>query len=119
MRDFTKHQDFKQAVKQKQDQFRRNQPPVKLSTIADPSAPVPKARRPYLDTSPMSNPSFTTFANKMLKKTATKGVDQAINSEKQDMQEKYYFLDHTAEVLENYRKFEENKIFDRVLHDER
>jgi hypothetical protein len=28
-------------------------------------------------------------------------------------------LDHTAEVLENYRRIKENEIFDRVLHDER
>ena len=35
------------------------------------------------------------------------------------MGEKFYYLDHTAEVLENYRKIQENKIFDRVLHDSR
>ena len=35
------------------------------------------------------------------------------------MSEKFYYLDHTAEVLENYRKIQENKIYDRVLHDER
>lgn len=35
------------------------------------------------------------------------------------MGEKFYYLDHTAEVLENYRKIQENKIFDRILHDER
>jgi len=28
-------------------------------------------------------------------------------------------LDHTAEVLENYRKIKENEIFQQVLHDER
>ena len=28
-------------------------------------------------------------------------------------------MDHTAEVLENYRRIQENKIFDKILHDER
>lgn len=28
-------------------------------------------------------------------------------------------LDHTAEVLENYRKIKENELFQKVLHDER
>jgi hypothetical protein len=28
-------------------------------------------------------------------------------------------LDHTAEVLENYRRIKENEIFDQILHDAR
>jgi len=28
-------------------------------------------------------------------------------------------LDHTAEVLENYRRIQENLLFDKVLHDKR
>lgn len=28
-------------------------------------------------------------------------------------------LDHTAEVLENYRRMKENEIFDKQLHDKR
>mmetsp|Transcript_7117 Transcript_7117/g.11272 ORF Transcript_7117/g.11272 Transcript_7117/m.11272 type:complete len:80 (-) Transcript_7117:931-1170(-) len=35
------------------------------------------------------------------------------------MQKKFFYLDHTAEVLENYRRIEENKIFDKILHDGR
>ena len=35
------------------------------------------------------------------------------------MRKKFFYLDHTAEVLENYRRMEENQIFDKVLHDER
>lgn len=35
------------------------------------------------------------------------------------MREKFFYLDHTAEILENYRRLQENKIFDKVLHDER
>lgn len=36
-----------------------------------------------------------------------------------DMSKKFFYLDHTAEVLENYRRLHENQIFDRILHDER
>ena len=35
------------------------------------------------------------------------------------MRKKFFYLDHTAEVLENYRRLQENQIFDKVLHDER
>jgi hypothetical protein len=31
----------------------------------------------------------------------------------------HFSLDHTAEVLENYRRIKENEIFTKVLHDER
>ena len=66
-----------------------------------------------------TNHNFGSFANKALRRQAVKGVDSAYNAEKARMGEKFYFLDHTAEVLENYRKIQENKIFDRLLHDER
>lgn len=35
------------------------------------------------------------------------------------MRKKYFYLDHTAEVLENYRRLKENEIFDKILHDGR
>ena len=35
------------------------------------------------------------------------------------MRNKYFALDHTAEILENYRRIQENDIWDRVLHDKR
>lgn len=35
------------------------------------------------------------------------------------MTKKFFALDHTAEVLENYRRLKENEIFDKILHDER
>ena len=31
----------------------------------------------------------------------------------------FHRLDHTAEVLENYRKIQENILYDRLLHDGR
>ena len=78
---------------------------VKLSELAEASnEEVPKKRRVYLDTSIKTNQSFGSFANKVLKKEAAAGVDSVYNDEKERLGEKFYFLDHTAEVLENYRK---------------
>ena len=51
-----------------------------------------------------SNPDFGSFANKVLRKQAVAGVDSVYDAEKARMGEKFYYLDHTAEVLENYRK---------------
>jgi len=47
------------------------------------------------------------------------GVNSVQRDEQARLGEKFYYLDHTAEVLENYRKIQENIIFDRLLHDER
>lgn len=65
---------------------------------------MPKNRRSYLDISVKSNPDFGSFANKVLRKQAVAGVDSVYDAEKARMGEKFYYLDHTAEVLENYRK---------------
>jgi len=35
------------------------------------------------------------------------------------LRNKYFLLDHTAEVLENYRRIQENEIFNRILFEER
>ena len=91
---------------------------VKLSEVAQ-AEEMPKKRRAYLDTSQKNNPEFGSFANKVLRKQATAAVDSIYDDEKQRLGQKFYYLDHTAEVLENYRKMQENKIYDRVLHDER
>ena len=51
-------------------------PMVKLSEMAEAEpAKVPKKRRLYIDTSPRTNPKFTSFANKALRKQAVTGVD--------------------------------------------
>ena len=93
---------------------------VKFSEMAEAeAAEVTKKRRPYIDTSPRTNPKFTSFANRTLRKQAVEGVNSIQRDEKARLGEKFYYLDHTAEVLENYRKINENKIFDRLLHDER
>ena len=40
-------------------------------------------------------------------------------TEKGDLGRKFFYLDHTAEVLENYRRIQENEIYNRVLHETR
>ena len=103
IKDFTKHQDFQAALADKHRAFKASQPAVRLSEIAE-AEEVPRTRRPYLDTSPKTNPSFGSFANKMLRKQATVGVESAYRDESDRLGAKFYYLDHTAEVLENYRK---------------
>ena len=65
---------------------------------------VSKKRRLYLDTSFKTNPVFGSFANQALRKEAVGGVDSAYDHERARLGQKFYYLDHTAEVLENYRK---------------
>ena len=59
------------------------------------------------------------FINKTAKKQALQGIDSVAESDRGHLHEKFYYLDHTAEVLENYRRIQENEIFDKVLHGER
>ena len=54
-----------------------------------------------------------------MRKQAQEGVDSVYENDKDRLAEKFYYLDHTAEVLENYRKLQENIIFGKVLHEER
>ena len=85
--------------------FQAKQPHVKLSELASvEDEDVPKKRRAYLDTSPRTNQDFNAFANKSLRKQAGKGVDSVWNDELDNFSEKFFYLDHTAEVLENYTK---------------
>jgi len=67
----------------------------------------------------MNNQEAYHKINKVLQKRVSKIVDMNRQSNYYDLSRKFFFLDHTAEVLENYRRIEENKIFDRILHDER
>ena len=59
------------------------------------------------------------FINKTAKKQALQGIDSVAENDRGHLHEKFYYLDHTAEVLENYRRIQENEIFDKVLHGER
>ncbi len=57
--------------------------------------------------------------NLELNRQATGAIDNIWNTEGQDLRKKFFYLDHTAEVLENYRRVKENEIFQFILHGER
>jgi hypothetical protein len=80
---------------------------------------VPKVRREFFNRGRLSNPKFYSYANRVIRKQAVGGIHELENSERDDLGRKFFALDHTAEVLENYRRIKENEIYTKVLHDER
>ena len=72
-----------------------------------------------MNISRLVNPKLYSFANKALRKEASETITAIEERESHDMSKKFFALDHTAEVLENYRRIKENEIFDKVLHEER
>lgn len=75
---------------------------------------MPKKRRDYLNISRLTNPKLYSFANQALRKEATNTITDIQRSEASDLSKKFFLLDHTAEVLENYRKIKENEIFTSI-----
>ena len=67
----------------------------------------------------MSNPKLYSFANTQIRKQAVQAVHDIERTEKGDLGRKFFYLDHTAEVLENYKRIQENIIFDQALHEQR
>ena len=59
------------------------------------------------------------MANRELKYELSQDLHDIEFEERDDLGRKFFALDHTAEVLENYRKIKENEIFDRILHETR
>ncbi len=93
---------------------------VRLSQLASTSPDkVPKIRREYFNRGRISNPKFYSYANRVIRKQAVSGIHDLELSERDDLGRKFFALDHTAEVLENYRRIKENEIYTKVLHDER
>ena len=78
---------------------------------------VPKRRRQYMDTGKSTNPVLYSFANQALRKKASGAVHELERNERAMLGDRFFYLDHTAEVLENYRRIQENKIFDAALHE--
>ena len=72
-----------------------------------------------MSTSPLTNPRAFKHANLALREQATHVVDDIWEKEGGDLRNKFFLLDHTAEVLENYRKIKENEIFQHVLFEQR
>ena len=67
----------------------------------------------------MLNPYKLRRLNIDLKRQATKAVDKIWDEEGGSLRNKFFYLDHTAEVLENYRRVKENELFNHILHGER
>lgn len=103
---------------QKEKSFKADQPQVSLSELAAASE-VPKKRRTYLRTSRLENPKLYSFANKDLRNQTSTALHDLERTEKGDLGRKFFYLDHTAEVLENYRRLQENELFEKVLHETR
>lgn len=119
-KDYMKAQEFQAELKARQKKFKERQSETnraELSKLAT-TQKVGK-RRPFLNTTPMNNPDAFRRVNRALQKQARFAIKDIQQSEWYNMREKFFYLDHTAEILENYRRLQENKIFDKVLHDER
>lgn len=100
--------------------FKSRIPLIPLSKMAkaDPRT-VTRKRRPYMVTSNVADPKIMKLTNQALQSQATHVVQDIWDKEGGSLRNKYFVLDHTAEVLENYRRIQENEIFNRVLFEER
>ena len=105
MKDFTKNEQFQKHLQRRVDVFRKFQPRVKLSHLAQKErSQVSLKRRPFLNVSPLNNPGAFHKLNRQLRKQATHAVTDIQETEYADLRKKFFYLDHTAEVLENYRR---------------
>lgn len=119
-KDFTKNSVFRDAVKMRTESFKSRIPFVPLSKIARLDRRlVSRKRRPFLSMSPLLNPRAAALANKAAQTQAGGAVKDIWNTEGGSLRDKFFALDHTAEVLENYRRLKENEIFNKVLFEER
>ena len=71
-----------------------------------------------MDTGKDTNRVLYSFANQALKKETSEALHKIEYFEKEKLGERFFYLDHTAEVLENYRRLQEKKIFNHVLHEQ-
>ena len=96
-------------------------PKIPLSKIVKtPNEAVSRRLRPYVAVpSQISNPKLAKRFNLELRRQAITSVDDIQEKEGMSLKNKFFVLDHTAEVLENYRRVKENEIFQRILHEDR
>jgi hypothetical protein len=105
----------------RKEAFNNNKPLFPLSKLAkaDPKSVKLMKRRPFLMTGQQVNPKAMKRVNRVVAKQAGGAVDDIWNKEGGSLRDKFFLLDHTAEVLENYRRIKENEIFQSVLFEER
>ena len=120
-KDFTKNESFKDHMQRRVQTFKGRLPLIPLSKMAnkDPRTVSKKQRRPYMITSVVGDPRIMKHTNRALQSQATHVVEDIWQKEGGSLRDKYFVLDHTAEVLENYRRIQENEIFERVLFEQR
>jgi hypothetical protein len=114
---FTNHVSFTEHLKEKEKAFKRTLGHVKLSTVVNSERKLKK--RPFFNSSLKNTAKFARFANKAMRKQVGTKIDDIYEDESASLRNKFFALDHTAEVLENYRRIQENKIFTAVLHSSR
>ncbi len=119
-KDFTKNSNFKDYMSERVNMFKSRTPYVPLSKLAKlEKHQVSKKRRPYMSMSHSLNPQLLKRANRAASKQVGATVDDIWEKEGGGLRDKFFVLDHTAEVLENYRRIKENEIFEKVLFEER
>ena len=57
-----------------------------------------------MDTGKTTNPVFYSFANQKLRKETSGKIHEMEQAERGILGDRFFYLDHTAEVLENYRR---------------
>jgi len=97
----------------KQNEFQSTVPPKKFTDVVTQR----KAARSHVYFKPLSE--LKKPMNAPLKKTLSDIIDTAGETTNQKLRAKIFLLDHTAEVLENFRRFQEYKIWKFELHSER
>ena len=117
-KNFTKHASFQEVLDNAEKDFKERQPQVRLSKMAL-AKEVPRKRRLYFNRGRTSNPRFHQFANKGLRRQSVAAIFDIQDQERDTLGRKFFALDHTAEVLENYRRIKENEIYDKILHETR
>lgn len=119
-KDFTKNSNFTEDMKNRKQAFLQRVPYMPLSKMAKADRQsVSRKRRPFFSTSPQLNPKIMGAMNRAVSKQAGGTVDDIWAKEGGSLRDKFFVLDHTAEVLENYRRIQENELFNRVLFEER
>ena len=70
-----------------------------------------------MDTGKTTNPVLYSFSNQGLRRETSQQLHQIERDERGILGDRFFYLDHTAEVLENYRRIQENELFNATLHE--
>lgn len=110
LKDFTKNHDSKEWLKGKIQERKDGLPKEKFSSLLSKKNITKKSLRPYFKPDKRQ-------LNKYLRGQTMNVLQKTEDVELLRLSETLFHKDHTAQVLENYRKIRENKIFNRKLHE--